>query len=228
MRWWDGAAWTEREREGFFSRRRAEEQRRVQAESSRLVEERQREVEDDRRELLDMIQAITAFPGLTKAESPQIQLQLRKTERAFGVFEGAGLIEPRRARGSYQGGYSGFSFRIAKGIRYNIGGSRGTYMPGEERPTVIDYGCITVTNQRVIFQGPKQSREWAFTKLLGLQHDPQLPWTAIHVSNRQKVSGFLYDDANATEVRFRLALAIAHFNGATAEFEAELRQQLKG
>jgi hypothetical protein len=85
---------------------------------------------------------------------------------------------------------------------------------------------MTITNQRVVFQGAKQAREWSYSKLIGMQHDPQQPWTAIQVSNRQKVSGFLYDNDNAPEIRFRLALGVALFNDASDELAASLEQEL--
>jgi hypothetical protein len=94
---------------------------------------------------------------------------------------------------------------------------------GDEVPAPIDTGTVTITNQRVVFQGAKQAREWAFTKLLGYQHDPALPWTAIQVSNRTKVSGVLYDREHADEFHFRLALALANYHDEVAGFAQQLR-----
>jgi hypothetical protein len=153
-------------------------------------------------------------------------VQLTKDERVLGVLQGCALVEPRRAPGHYAGGYQGFSFKIAKGVRYHVGGSRGTYVQGDEQPTVIDRGAVTITTRRVIFEGTKQAREWSFEKLLGVQHDPVRPWTAISVSNRQKVSGFLYHNEHAEDIRFRLALALAVFNDDRGALVADLERQL--
>jgi hypothetical protein len=60
-----------------------------------------------------------------------------------------------------------------------------------------------------------------------MQHDPRRPLTAIQVSNREKVSGFLYDNEHAAEVRFRLALGVALFNDASAELAASLERELR-
>jgi hypothetical protein len=136
------------------------------------------------------------------------------------------LTETRRAPGHYQGGYQGFSFRIAKGVRYHVGGTRGTYTPGEERPTAIDNGTASITTQRVLFQGAKQAREWAFSKLIGVQNDPKLSWTSIQVSNRQKTSGIIYGDDIAQVFRFRLALALAIYNDERNLLVADLERQL--
>jgi hypothetical protein len=150
----------------------------------------------------------------------------QRGERIFFVGQGAALIEPRRQPGHYAGGYSGFSFRIAKGVRCHVGGTRGTYMQGDEVPTPIDTGTMTITNQRVVFQGSKHAREWDFSKLLGVENHTEAPWTALPVSNRQKVSGVLYDAQNAPLVRFRLSLALAHHNNTTSDFAAHLQQEL--
>jgi hypothetical protein len=141
------------------------------------------------------------------------------------TLTGAGLVESRRGQSHYIGGYSGFSFRIAKGVRYHVGGTRGHYEPGAEAPTVIDTGTATITDQRVVFQGAKQTREWSFAKLLGYQHFDAPPWTAIEVANRQETSGILCDDKKAELFQFRLALALAHSQGQVDEFVAQLEAQ---
>jgi hypothetical protein len=137
------------------------------------------------------------------------------------------LVETRRGAGHYVGGYSGFSFRVAKGVRYHVGGTRGQYQAGAEQPTVIDTGTATITDQRVVFQGAKQTREWAFTKLLGYQHFDAPPWTAIQVSNRQKTSGVLCDGDTAENFQFRLALALAHYRGEGPTFVGQLEGQVR-
>jgi hypothetical protein len=177
--------------------------------------------------LRSLLQVAQTFTGQTAAENPNLPLVLKRNERAFFTLNGAGLVESRRGPGHYVGGYSGFSFRVAKGVRYHVGGTRGHYEAGAEQPTVIDTGTATITDQRVVFQGAKQTREWAFTKLLGYQHFDVPPWTAIQVSNRQKTSGILYDNATAENFQFRLALALAHSRGDVPAFVAGLEDQVR-
>src|SRR5438270_3042221 len=129
--------------------------------------------------LKSLLQVARNFNGQTATENPSLALALKKDERAFLTLTGAGLVEARRGPGHWQGGYSGFSFRVAKGVRYHVGGTRGHYMQGQEAPTVIDTGTATITDQRVVFQGTKRTREWAFVKLLGYQHFDAPPWTAM-------------------------------------------------
>jgi hypothetical protein len=203
-------------------RRDAERRARASAAADEQYRQALSQWEAARQQLTDFIAETGGAPA-----AEQSTLELKRGELPWLEYEGAGLVEPRRTPGHYQGGYQGFSFRIAKGVRYHVGGTRGTYVPGDERPTIIDTGTVTITDQRVVFRGMKQSREWAFTKLLGVEHDPTLPMTALPVSNRQKVSGFLYDQVHAPLVRFRLSLALAHHRNEVDHLRSSLEEELR-
>lgn len=149
----------------------------------------------------------------------------KRGESVYGTFPNCQLIEVKRGAGSYQGGYSGFSFRVARGISYRVGGSRGTYVPGAEELKITDEGTAVVSSKRVVFQGGMNSREWAFSKLLSIQHDPTRPITLIHVSNRQKVSGISYPPEQAPQVRFALELGAATESGTTRELIAGIQAE---
>jgi hypothetical protein len=166
------------------------------------------------------------FRGVTAADEPSLPLQLRGDERVFDVVVDASLVEPRRLPDRWVGGYSGFSFRIARGVRYHVGGSKGQRVPGEEVPTAVDTGTATITDRRVVFLGARRTREWEFAHLLGYQHDAEQPVTLFQVSNREKVSGLLYDRQLTEEVHFRLALALAHAHGEVDRFVAHIEAQL--
>ena len=147
---------------------------------------------------------------------------LHRDERTFLLARGVVLIEPRTAPGQYAGGSRGVSIRVAKGVSYRVGQSRGTYQPGPTRPTPIDEGDAIITNKRVIFRGPKATREWRFDKLVGSTDSDDGYWTALQVSNRQKVSGIGYGSDHADIVRFRLHLALADWRGTRERLVAEL------
>ena len=211
---------------GFFERRRQRAAARASEQRATVQREADATWQSERAQLVAMIDEAANYVGVTRVEAPDLTVQLAKDERVLGVVQGCSLVEPRRSPGHYAGGYQGFSFKIAKGVRYHVGGTRGTYVPGDELPTVIDQGTIIITTKRVIFQGTKQAREWSFSKLLGVQHDAARPWTAISVSNRQKVSGFLYDHEHTADIRFRLTLALAIFNDDRGTLVADLKRQL--
>jgi len=174
----------------------------------------------DETQLRDFLEATTQPGGRSSAT------ELKASEGCFLDYNAAALVEPRREPGHYTGGYSGFSFRIAKGVRYHVGGTRGTYVPGPENPTAIDSGTLTITDRRVVFRGIKQAREWTFEKMLGYHHDEHAPVTYVQVSNRQKVSGFVYDVPHIPLVRFSLALALAHYHGAIDDLRHQLEEEL--
>jgi hypothetical protein len=195
----------------------------------RAVDEYRRQLEPWQQESAALREYLTVaanFAGATAADEASVPLQLKPGERVFSVLEAVSLVEPQRLPDRWVGGYSGFSFPLARGVRYHLGASKGRRVPGEEAPTAVDTGAATVTDRRVVFQGSKRSREWSFDKLLGYHHDGRLPLTLFQVSNREKVSGLLYQRAQAEELHFRLALALAHHRGDVDGLIAHLEAQL--
>jgi type II secretory pathway pseudopilin PulG len=55
----------------------------------------------------------------------------------------------------YVGGSQGVSFRVAKGVRYHVGGYRG-HPVTEQFEVVADSGTVYVTSKRLIFAGTKE------------------------------------------------------------------------
>jgi hypothetical protein len=162
--------------------------------------------------------------GEADADTPVI---LKPGEHATYVIRGAGLFEPRRGPGHWTGGSSGFSVPVGGSrTRFRVGATRGHYVQGAEAPTIIDTGTVTFTDRRVIFTGGKYTREWSFAKLVGIQHFSKQPWTAIHVSNREKTSGFTYKGLRPEFIHARLELAVGLYQGERDEIVRQLRDQL--
>jgi hypothetical protein len=238
LRWWDGNQWTDRyaagddepaalprtdvsvphEQPGWWERRREHHHEQELANAHSAWESQV----GPARDMADLAHNWHGEP--VSSDSGIIG---KPGERAYLVLNGAGLIEPRRLPGHWVGHSQGVSIPIYKGIRYRVGATRGTYEQGEEVPTPIDTGIALISDQRVVFAGPKQTREWSYQKLIGFHHDPKLPWTALQVSNRQKVSGILYTEETELTVRFRLELAIADFQGRRELFAASVDLQLR-
>jgi hypothetical protein len=80
---------------------------------------------------------------------------------------------------------------------------------------------------RAAFIGSKQTREWAWAKLIGVAHQPDAPWTAIAVSNRQKTSGVGYDNEHSGLIRFWIDLAVARATDTKAAFVATIEAELR-
>ena len=87
-------------------------------------------------------------------------------------------------------------------------------------------GTCFITNQRIIFQGAKQTRECLFAKLIGIEHDDQTGTTVISVSSREKPTTIHYGSKIAWWFDFRVDLALAQFKGTVAELVAQLQHDL--
>jgi hypothetical protein len=165
--------------------------------------------EHDRDEAAALVEAARTFEGTTTDE-----LILRKNEHVFLIVDGASLIEDRRGVGHWEGRSSGFSVPVAsiggRSIRYHVGQSRGHYVQGAPVPTAIDHGKAFITDQRVVFLGGKQTRECAYAKLLGVEHESG-GVTVFSVSNRQKATVIACGSEAAGTFLFRLDLALAHY-----------------
>lgn len=159
---------------------------------------------------VDDIAAAHNFSKLEhQVDKPQ-GVTLKKDETIYLLIEGVGLVEPRRGPSKWVGGSQGVSFRVAKGVSYRVGGSRGHLVQGEEKPTLIDTGLGVITNQRILFIGQKRSTEWSFAKLLGFSLDDD-QMAIFNVSNRQKASGLLYGATHDELVDAAISAAVAKY-----------------
>jgi hypothetical protein len=179
-------------------------------------------------EIRTAIVNLIALAGGQEDSDPDWPLVLRHGERLFATLTGGELFEPRREAGHWSGRSAGVSVPVGHtGLRVRVGKSAGTYVQGAEEPTVIDTGNVSVTTERVVFQGNKYTREWDYSKLIGIVHYSDKPATAIQVSNRQKTSGIVYPGVGSTEpIRLALTVAVAVFNGEAEETIAELKKEL--
>ena len=158
------------------------------------------------------------------------EIMLKPGEALFYKVTGTGLIEDRAGKGHYQGGSTGVSIPIGtvhgRSVRYRVGVNRGHYVAAARGPTAIDSGTTYITNQRVVFQGAKQTRECLFAKLIGASRDDGAGETTLSVSNRQKPTTIHYGPAISGNFGFRLELALAHFKGTVAELVAQMQARL--
>jgi hypothetical protein len=99
------------------------------------------------------------------------------------------LLKEFKSTGStYSGGYGGLSFRVAKGVRANVGGMQGSTTRNPEESTAIDAGTVSYTNQRIIFVGENVVREWDLDKIVNISADDNGFNLSIATSNREKAS----------------------------------------
>ena len=119
---------------------------------------------------------------LATLESPRL---IAKAGEVVHAETSAALMKEVAMR-QFQGGSSGVSFRIAKGVRYHVGGFRGQSVVVGTELTVQDTGALSVTSNRVVFLGQQKTMEFLYAKLVGLEvFDDGI---RLQVSNRQTVS----------------------------------------
>lgn len=91
-----------------------------------------------------------------------------------------------------RGGFSGVSIPIAKGVRFRTGSYRGRSVVVGTSLEVADEGVLCITSKRAVFKGLRQSAEFSFAKLLGLNvFDDGIQF---HVSNRKTAPLFRVSD----------------------------------
>ncbi|MHB8393924.1 MAG: hypothetical protein ACYDC5_05370 [Candidatus Dormibacteria bacterium] len=186
-----------------------------------MIAARQQAWEVERAELQTELQVATTFQGLDDGEG----LQLRAGERLYFPLGVAPLLEIARTQGHRTGVYGGPSFRVAKGVYMRTGAFRSHYVPGVEQLAQIDVGSVYVTDQRVVFMGGNQTREFDFAKLVGYEHHPEGAYPRFSVANRQRSSCIGYG-SQETAWCFRLDLAHAQFSGQRDAYVASIQQEL--
>ena len=92
----------------------------------------------------------------------QCQINVSPGEKVHAQFRSE-MMEERVVRSGYRGGSSGVSFRITRGVRWYVGGSRGAFV-SEKELTVAGSGLLCVTSRRIVFWGIRKR-----SPLLGLK-----------------------------------------------------------
>lgn len=112
------------------------------------------EVQHDKKELarLRLLNEIQQgnMPAVTVTN-----LVTQKGEKIYWV-EPVIMAEEKVIRRRYQGGSSGVSFRIMKGVSYRVGSSRG-HLTSETGVVAVSEGEMILTSKRVVFRGDKKS-----------------------------------------------------------------------
>lgn len=137
-------------------------------------------------------------------------LILHPGERCFGLCRGAQHVaEAHRTR--YVGGSQGVSFRIAKGVRYHIGGFSG-HPVTTEYEKVQDLGDLYVTTERVVFAGSREVTSIAAKKIADVRIEGDHIW--VMAENRKTALGLKLTPAMAPVVAYATRLLAESSQGA--------------
>lgn len=151
------------------------------------------------------------------ASDIDIAVQLNRGEQVVRAFSGVDLISPKHA---FVRDSVGASYRLTE--RTTVRASHAVTTQTNDQPTPIDTGHLLITTQGVRFLGKTRTITWEFRRVVAVAHDPGGAWTALHVSNRQRLQGFGYWRSRGPELRFFLALAMAIYEDRLDSFRSQL------
>jgi hypothetical protein len=159
------------------------------------------------RDLLARLVVAKANDGrLDVVESPQ--LMTKKNEVVH--LEIAAALMKEVALREWRGGSSGFSFQVAKGVRYRTGQIRGRSVVVGTELQVEDTGTLAVTSQRATYMGSRKTMEFPYAKILGL--DVFSDGIRFHSSNRQRTPLFRVESGSGDVIAAILNTAMQRFN----------------
>jgi hypothetical protein len=162
-------------------------------------------------------------------ESMPSGIVAKKNEHVIGVVSEVGLVEAKTMPSKFRGGSTGASLRLTNRLSVRQSGFRGRSIPGEEVSSVIDVGKFVITDQRGVFLGEKQNREFQWDNLLAYEIDGLGKASAIlylPVSNRQKTSAIAADEASIRQVHQRVAFGVAVAMERKDQFLDRLRNDI--
>lgn len=141
-------------------------------------------------------------------QTPTSTIVLKKNEIAHFVV-GANLLEERVVSRSYKGGSHGVSFRIAKGLTYRVGQSRGKLV-SEKGIVTVDSGDFIITNQRLIFSGGKKSFSYEYRRLLAwnMYSDGIL----LNIDNASSRTLTFVGDVDIDAIHFALSFLVKNYD----------------
>jgi hypothetical protein len=171
--------------------------------------------------------ALDIFTGAANGQEPADNNLVQKAGELI-LWTGTAIFhEAGRTPTRYSGRSQGFSIPIVAGIRYRVGSQAGTIIPGEEMQMDKESGMVKLTNQRLIFVGPNNSTEWAFSKFLAATSNPSRDDYLFAVSNRKKTSGLRFTPADGIAFSRLLALSLYSYEkGIPATIKA-IKAELK-
>jgi len=139
------------------------------------------DAEQQRKRIIYIESIISGIKNETFITPPQ-NIFFKKNERPLWV-EAAVLYEEVVIDRRYEGGSQGVSFRIAKGVNWRVGATRGR-MVSEKGTVPVDEGQFVVTDQRLIFSGNLKSFDTVLSKIISVNIHPD--GITFSQSNRTK------------------------------------------
>ena len=116
--------------------------------------------------VLSRIVIASANAGRFPTAAPPVHIMSKPGEDVY--LESHSSLLKEVADRQWQGASEGFSFRIAKGVRYRTGNTRGHMQQVGTKIVVTDTGVLSVTSRRLVFSGRTTTQESIYSKIVNL------------------------------------------------------------
>ena len=83
-------------------------------------------------------------------------------------LETTGALMKEVAVREWRGASQGVSFRVAKGVRYRVGATRGHLVTVGTQLQVADTGILSITSTRAAYLGDRRTLDMPYSKLMGM------------------------------------------------------------
>jgi hypothetical protein len=163
--------------------------------------------ESDFRDVLMRMAVARANDGrLSVIEEPHL---MTKKNEVVHLETNAALLKEVALR-EWRSGSSGVSFRVAKGVRYHVGQTRGRSVVVGTELQVEDTGILTLSSQRAAYMGSRKTMEFPYAKLMGVE--VYNDGISIRSSNRQRTPLFRLEEGMAHVVAATMNAAAQRLN----------------
>jgi hypothetical protein len=160
---------------------------------------------EDEHDLLFRLAIAKANDGrLPTIENPHV---ITKKNEVVHLEMMAALLKEVTLR-EFRGGSAGFSFRVAKGVRYRTGRFRGHSVVVGTKLEIADSGPLAVTSSRIVYLGQRKTVEIPYSKLVGVEVFAD--GIRFSASNRQNAP--LFKVENGDVVAATVNTAVQRFN----------------
>ena len=148
---------------------------------------------------------------------------LESTETVMAQIQNCAYLENVKSPSTWNGGYGGVTFELFKGVRTNVGRTRGQLIPGKDQIQMTDKGVCLITDQRIMFNGAHRQHTWPFKKIMAIQH--MSDGSIISTTGVGKPAGIGYGETAAATIQFRIELGSAIVMGRLPQFLQQLQQE---
>ncbi len=142
-------------------------------------------------------------------EAPNLELE--QGEELIFVLPNTSFFEPRAIR-TWRSAYGGPTIRLAKGLSFHIGQSRGASESHEEL-RVIDRGALVLTNRRLLFIGSRRTVAVPLQSIIDIES--YTDGLRVHRQRKQKPELFIFGTDDEIKI-------VAHERTVSAPLDGRL------